>query len=122
MTLPSDDDLRVMLAKTTPGPWSKSGDACIRSNGKDIAYLARNTMPNDQLHANLDVIALAPDLARAYLDQRARIADLEARLRTARSNALEEAAAIGPSFWDAVQPETLIARLVAPQPLMNGEK
>jgi hypothetical protein len=50
--------------KWTPGKWFKSGDATVRAH-RDIAYLARNTMPDSELRANAALIAAAADLYEA---------------------------------------------------------
>ena len=75
------DRAKKALEGATRGHWQKSGDATVCVGQRDIAYLARNTMATAELLANVSLIALAPDLARALIRERKRSERLEDALR-----------------------------------------
>lgn len=55
-----------MSAAHTPGPWRKAGDATVLgADGKEVAYLARNTRYGAETEASARLIAAAPALLEA---------------------------------------------------------
>ena len=104
MTDMTDDQVRALLDGATPGPWRADGEPWNRivwsSADNRVCFMAHSSGLNDARDiATSNLIAAAPDLARALLDTRAELA--QARADTAdivrsvwgRCEALEDEAA-----------------------------
>lgn len=65
--------VRSLLEAATPGPWSVRGFGCVRrANGSTLAEVADSGSTSQTL-SDAALIAAAPDIARAYIEARAEI-------------------------------------------------
>ena len=100
----TDDQVQALLDGATPGPWRADGEPWNRivwsSADNRVCFMAHSSGLNDARDiATSNLVAAAPDLARALLDARAELA--QARADTAdivrsvwgRCEALEDEAA-----------------------------
>ena len=83
MTDMTDDQVRALLDGATPGPWRADGEPWNRivwsSADNRVCFMAHSSGLNDARDtATSNLVAAAPDLARALLDARAELADAEA--------------------------------------------
>lgn len=76
MTDMTDDQVRALLDGATPGPWRADGEPWNRivwsSADNRVCFMAHSSGLNDARDiATSNLVAAAPDLARALLDARA---------------------------------------------------
>ena len=94
MTDLTDEAVKSLLEGATPGPWRADGEPWNRivwsSADNRVCFMAHSSGLNDARDiATSNLIAAAPDLARALLDARAELAEgaeaAEAELATLRA-------------------------------------
>ena len=94
MTDMTDEAVKSLLEGATPGPWRADGEPWNRivwsSADNRVCFMAHSSGLNDARDiATSNLIAAAPDLARALLDARAELAEgaeaAEAELATLRA-------------------------------------
>ena len=83
MTDLTDDQVKALLDGATPGPWRADGEPWNRvvwsPNGNRVCFMAHSSGLNDARDtATSNLVAAAPDLARALLDARAELAQARA--------------------------------------------
>ena len=83
MTELTDEAVKALLDGATPGPWRADGEPWNRivwsSADNRVCFMAHSSGLNDARDiATSNLIAAAPDLARALLDARAELARLRA--------------------------------------------
>ena len=76
MTELTDSEVKALLDGATPGPWAADGDPQNRiiwsPDGNRVCFMAHSSGMNDARDiATSNLVAAAPDLARALLDARA---------------------------------------------------
>jgi hypothetical protein len=79
MTDLTDDQVQALLDGATPGPWRADGEPWNRivwsSADNRVCFMAHSSGLNDARDiATSNLVAAAPDLARALLDARAKLA------------------------------------------------
>ena len=83
MTDPTDKAVKALLDGATPGPWRADGEPWNRvvwsPNGNRVCFMAHSSGLDDARDtATSNLVAAAPDLARALLDARAELARVKA--------------------------------------------
>ena len=81
MTVMTKEQIEALLDGTTPGPWRAEGDPWSRivwsSAENRVCFMAHSNGLDDARDiATSNLVAAAPDLARALLDARAELARL----------------------------------------------
>ena len=118
MTKLTDESVRAMLDGATPGAWRADGEPWNRvvwsSADNRVCFMAHSNGLNDERDtATSNLVAAAPDLARALLDARAELAQARAELARVRADA-ELAVA------EAIRQGDLIRRMDAIQACQVG--
>ena len=90
MTDMTDDQVRALLDGATPGPWRADGEPWNRivwsSADNRVCFMAHSSGLNDARDtATSNLVAAAPDLARALLDARAELARVKADAAAAQA-------------------------------------
>jgi hypothetical protein len=122
MTDLTDEAVKALLDGATPGPWRADGEPWNRivwsSADNRVCFMAHSSGLNDARDiATSNLIAAAPDLARALLDARAELT----RLR-ADAAAMDDAVAHYPHpGYGKPYPITTILRDLASQEGCDGE-
>lgn len=110
----TNEQVRALLDGATPGPWRADGAPWNRivwsSADNRVCFMAHSSGLNDARDtATSNLVAAAPDLARALLDARAENARLRADAQAAVALVVEQAAdrmdSVSfdpPDHWDAV--------------------
>ena len=94
MTDLTDDQVQALLDGATPGPWRADGEPWNRivwsSADNRVCFMAHSSGLNDARDiATSNLIAAAPDLARALLDARAELAQARADAKAAQALVVE---------------------------------
>ena len=97
MTELTDEEAKALLDGATPGPWRADGEPWNRvvwsPNGNRVCFMAHSSGLDDARDtATSNLVAAAPDLARALLDARAELAQARAEAQAAVARAYEAAA------------------------------
>lgn len=95
----TDDQVKALLDGATPGPWRADGEPWNRvvwsSADNRVCFMAHSSGLNDARDiATSNLIAAAPDLARALLDARAELARVKADAAAAQALMVERAAEV----------------------------
>ena len=93
----TDEAVKALLDGATPGPWRADGEPWNRivwsSADNRVCFMAHSSGLNDARDiATSNLVAAAPDLARALLDARAELARLRADAQAAVALVVERAA------------------------------
>ena len=97
MTELTDDQVKALLDGATPGPWRADGEPWNRvvwsSADNRVCFMAHSNGLNDERDtATSNLVAAAPDLARALLAARAELARVKADAAVAVAEAIRRAA------------------------------
>ena len=109
----TDEAVKALLDGATPGPWRADGEPWNRvvwsSADNRVCFMAHSSGLNDARDiATSNLVAAAPDLARALLDARAELARVKTDAAAAMALVVERAAKIATRHWEG-EPEDTIA-------------
>mgnify|MGYP003514621241 CR=1 FL=1 len=109
----TDEAVKALLDGATPGPWRADGEPWNRivwsSADNRVCFMAHSSGLNDARDiATSNLVAAAPDLARALLDARAELARVKTDAAAAMALVVERAAKIATRHWEG-EPEDSIA-------------
>ena len=109
MTKLTDEAVKALRDGATPGPWRADGPPYNRivwsSNENRICFMAHtNGLDDARDNSTSNLVAAAPDLARALLDARAELAQARADAQAAVALVVERCAEVVPQGW--CEPET----------------